>query len=123
MDDHGEHVAVSRVAVLNQVSVLVLGDDPESPPLPTELAAAIDGPSRVVVVDCLAIRRLGHATRDAIVMAHRGLSRERRRLIVVNAPVSEVPPLREHGVDVAATVDQDFASPSTSGYAHGQFLI
>jgi hypothetical protein len=44
-------------------------------------------------------------------------------MIVVNAPTDDVAPLREHGVDVAATTDQEFAESTSSGYAHGTQLI
>jgi hypothetical protein len=124
MDGQSAPATVSRIAVLNQVSVLVLGAAESSIPLTAGLAEVIDGPSNVVVVDCLRISRLGHHDREQLVLAHRMLGASRRHLIVVNAPAGDVPSLREHGVDVAATVDQDFGvSTSTSGYAHGPSLI
>lgn len=103
--------------------MLVLGNEAASPTLPIALTRAVDGPSRVLVIDCLAVRQLGPSLRAALVAAHQTLDSDHRHMIVVNAPTDELAPLREHGVDVAATTDQEFAESGSSGYAHGSQLI
>jgi hypothetical protein len=107
-------VWVRQMVCLHQVMVIVLGDGSGASPLHRALAYMLDDAAAVVVVDCINLDRLPVTARNQLIAAHRCLSIEGRHLIVVNLPESELAPLREHGVDVAATTDRSFVTDPTA---------
>jgi hypothetical protein len=105
---YGVAAGVSKVARLHQVTVIVLAADGGEPSLNVSLSDVVNSSANIVVVDCLDVHDLIPEDRDRIIAAHFALKAEQRHLIVVNAPVSVVPLLKEQGVDVAATDDAVF---------------
>ncbi|MBV9871136.1 MAG: hypothetical protein JO214_10985 [Frankiaceae bacterium] len=96
-----------QVAHLHQISVIVLATGGE-PSLRSTLAGLGDSASPVVVIDCVDVGPLPERDRDAILDAHRGLEKDRRRLIVVNAAAEDIGILAKNGLELAETIDHVF---------------
>jgi hypothetical protein len=102
---YGVAAGVSKIARLHQVTVIVLAANGGEPSLNVSLSDVVTSTANIVVIDCLDVHDIVAEDRNRIVAAHFALKAEQRHLIVVNAPVSVVPLLKEQGVDVAATDD------------------
>jgi hypothetical protein len=113
MSDMGDSIRVGRIAYLNQACVLVLESGGAGQSLQAGLTEAVQGSSRIVVVDGIELDDCPDQARRSLVEALRRLELTDRHLIVVNIPESAVVDLRAAGVDVASTTDRVFvADPS-----------
>jgi hypothetical protein len=108
-----DSVRVRQIAYLHQACVLVLAADGSDRSLESGLAEAVQGTSRIVVVDGIELDVLPDQARRSLVEALRRLELTDRHLIVVNVPEAAVVDLRSAGVDVSATTDRVYvADPS-----------
>jgi anti-anti-sigma regulatory factor len=105
MTQRGVPIGVQRMVRLHRVSVLILTAAPAAPSLADSLSEVVADELPLVVIDCLDIDALDVAGRQEIVNAHRALQRAARHMVVVNVRQPDAAVLREHGLDVGATVD------------------